>query len=545
MSFATQDYSAPSTDAATPADIDGVVFALLREQQSLSAVGTFSEWHDTTPAHASHYRALLPTTPLQPGEQFAFEVDLDVCSGCKACVTACHSLNGLDKGETWRSVGLLTHTRLESSVVHHVTTACHHCVEPGCLAGCPVMAYDKDPVTGIVRHLDDQCIGCQYCVLMCPYEVPQYSASRGIVRKCDMCRQRLAADEAPACVQSCPNQAIRITKVSVAEARSRSANPLLPATAPSTLSTPTTVYKTRLHDSSPENAPEKWVAGDEGNVHPAHAHWPLVYMLVLTQASVGLLAWWGWAVLFGQYNASLRFGTLLVSVVLGTVGGASAAFHLGNPWGAWRVFLGLRTSWLSREAVVFGIYGPLSGALLTAVYLAWPNWLKTSLAAATLAAGIFGVVCSVYIYTVTGRPMWALPRVAARFALTALATALSIGLFVEAIGGGSIANLIVVSSVVTLASAVVSIEPLVSRAKHLSRSRSLLRGPLRRIVMTQIAFSVLAGCVLPILSLAAPTGLVATDLLGWAVVVRFAAEILERQLFFESGVTAGMPRGQQ
>jgi formate dehydrogenase iron-sulfur subunit len=541
MSLATHDYSAPSNDAATPADIDGVVFALLREQQSMSAVSTFSEWHDSTPAHAQHYRALLPATPLQPGEQYAFEVDLDVCSGCKACVTACHSLNGLDKGETWRSVGLLTHTRLESSVVHHVTTACHHCVEPGCLSGCPVMAYDKDPVTGIVRHLDDQCIGCQYCVLMCPYEVPQYSAKRGIVRKCDMCRQRLAADEAPACVQSCPNQAIRITKVTVEEARSRSANPLLPATAPSTLTTPTTIYKTRLSDESPE----KWVAGDEGNVHPAHAHWPLVYMLVLTQASVGLLAWWGWAVLFDQGNTSLRFGTLLVSVLLGTVGGAAASFHLGNPWGAWRVFLGLRTSWLSREAIAFGKYGPLSGAILTAEYLGWPVWLRLSLAVATFAVGVFGVVCSIYIYAVTGRPIWSLPRVAARFTLTGVATALSIALFVVALGRGSTTNLIVASSLVTLVSVAVSTEPFFSRSKPLRRSQFLLRGPLRRIAITQITFSVLAGCVLPLFSLVAPAGFAATDILGWAVFARFAAEILERQLFFESGVTAGMPRGQQ
>ena len=68
-----------------------------------------------------------------------------------------------------------------------VTTACHHCVEPACLEGCPVLAYEKDAETGIVRHLDDQCIGCQYCVLKCPYDVPKYSAKRGIVRKCDMC----------------------------------------------------------------------------------------------------------------------------------------------------------------------------------------------------------------------------------------------------------------------------------------------------------------------------------------------------------------------
>ena len=81
------------------------------------------------------------------------------------------------------------------------------------MKGCPVNAYEKDPVTGIVRHLDDQCIGCQYCTLTCPYEVPQFSKRRGIVRKCDMCSDRLAEGEAPACVQACPNEAISITIV--------------------------------------------------------------------------------------------------------------------------------------------------------------------------------------------------------------------------------------------------------------------------------------------------------------------------------------------
>ena len=50
----------------------------------------------------------------------------------------------------------------------------------------------------------------RYCVLKCPYDVPKYSESAGIVRKCDMCSSRLAADEAPACVQACPHEAISI-----------------------------------------------------------------------------------------------------------------------------------------------------------------------------------------------------------------------------------------------------------------------------------------------------------------------------------------------
>lgn len=79
-----------------------------------SAVDLFGEWHDgagasgmRAPGGGTAYRALLPATAPGPGQQYRFEVDLDSCTGCKACVAACHSLNGLDEDETWRSVGLL------------------------------------------------------------------------------------------------------------------------------------------------------------------------------------------------------------------------------------------------------------------------------------------------------------------------------------------------------------------------------------------------------------------------------------------------------
>ena len=121
----------------------------------------------------------MPAQPPGPGQQLAFEVDLDRCSGCKACVAACHNLNGLDEGESWRDVGLVIGGMPELPVLQHVTSACHHCLDPACLNACPVDAYEKDPHTGIVRHLDDQCIGCQYCTLACPYDAPKYQRGQG------------------------------------------------------------------------------------------------------------------------------------------------------------------------------------------------------------------------------------------------------------------------------------------------------------------------------------------------------------------------------
>lgn len=193
---------------------------LLAEQQRLDTpVARFAAAHAALPTAtvAPLSRQLVPLSAPGPGEQYAFEVDLDSCTGCKSCVAACHSLNGLDDEETWRDVGLLVSPNRRHPFTQTITTACHHCADPACLNGCPVLAYEKDPLTGIVRHLDDQCIGCSYCILKCPYDAPKFSARLGIVRKCDLCHGRLAAGEAPACAQACPTAAITYEETATAD----------------------------------------------------------------------------------------------------------------------------------------------------------------------------------------------------------------------------------------------------------------------------------------------------------------------------------------
>ncbi|MGZ3471551.1 MAG: 4Fe-4S dicluster domain-containing protein, partial [Isosphaeraceae bacterium] len=179
----------PSWD---PGQDDSLIASLLTEQGDLSAVERFAQFHEYSdePLQGRYYSALIPASPPGPGQQLAFEVDLNRCSGCKACVAACHALNGLDDGESWRDVGLVVGWTATLPVLQHVTSACHHCLDPACLSACPVDAYEKDPITGIVKHLDDQCFGCQYCTLACPYDVPKFHAAKGIVRKCDMCGDR-------------------------------------------------------------------------------------------------------------------------------------------------------------------------------------------------------------------------------------------------------------------------------------------------------------------------------------------------------------------
>jgi formate dehydrogenase iron-sulfur subunit len=372
---------------------------LLEEQQRLTAVERFARKHErhALPAQERYYRDLIPLEKPALGEQYAFAVDLDNCTGCKACVSACHSLNGLDDGELWRTVGLLHGGHRTEPYAQTITTACHHCVDPACAEGCPVLAYEKDEETGIVRHLDDQCIGCQYCVLKCPYDVPKYSAKRGIVRKCDMCQGRLAAGEAPACVQACPNGAIRIEVVrkDAIVAASTGGARVTPGAFESSYTKPTTRFatsRTMPADARPADAAE---------LRLDHAHWPLIAMLVLTQAAAGAYAG---SVALGLFGHAAATFLALAATLLLHAGLAVSVLHLGRPLGAWRFFLGLRTSWMSREILAFTLFAGAGSAYAAARWFGSPY--ASPLGVATVVLATIGVACSAMIYVDTRRPWW-------------------------------------------------------------------------------------------------------------------------------------------
>ncbi len=410
---------------------------LLREQQRMTAVERFARRHDEgeLPAQSRYYRELIPATRPGPGQQYAFGVDLDACTGCKACVSACHSLNGLEDEETWRSVGSLYGSAPEKPYIQTVTTACHHCVEPACLEGCPVMAYDKDEDTGIVRHLDDQCIGCQYCMLKCPYEVPKYSEAKGIVRKCDMCSNRLARGEAPACVQACPTQAIRIEIVdrAVVKLAAFPESRLVPGAFPSDYTKPTTHYRTK------RGIPDAAQPADAALVRCEHAHWPLIGMLLLSQLAVGLYAILAaLALLAPSHFESLKHPLSLAGFIALNAGLGVSVLHLGRPLGAWRFFLGLRTSWMSREILAFSVLAGAATGCTAACWwesippLALWTWISSlchiaagPLAALTTALGVAAIACSAMIYIDTRRPFWAAKLTFPRFFGSALALGLA------------------------------------------------------------------------------------------------------------------------
>jgi len=407
-------------------DLDTLVDALLREQQALTAVDRFALHHSplASPHAGALYSALLPSSPPGPGHQYAFEVDMDSCSGCKACVTACHSLNGLEDGEFWRDTGLIRGSEPNGAAYQQtITSACHHCADPACLEGCPVEAYHKDPRTGIVRHRDDQCIGCQYCVLKCPYDVPKYSEKLGIVRKCDMCSQRLAVGEAPACVQACPGEAIRIRIVETEALPHKNHDTLVPGAFDSAYTRPSTIYLNSRPipgDASPADA-------ETPRAEPPH--WPLAFMLLLTQAALGTFA--ARCIPAFDWSASECLALSLSSWALLHAGLAASLLHLGRPLGAWRFFLGLRTSWMSREILAFGLFsaaGTLSAAvdLLLVLQHTPPNlraWVATAaipIHGSTFAMATTALGCSAMIYIDTHRILWRAAQTFPRFLGTSL-----------------------------------------------------------------------------------------------------------------------------
>lgn len=480
---------------------------LLSAQQEPTAVDRFAALADE-PDDERWYRHLLPAAPPAPGQQYAFEVDLDTCTSCKACVTACHSLNGLDPGESFRSVGLVIGTDVPYQQT--VTTGCHHCADPGCMKGCPVNAYEKDVVTGVVRHLDDQCIGCRYCTLMCPYEVPQYNDRLGIVRKCDLCTDRLAEGEAPACVQGCPTESIRITLVDTG-APAEWPIPDVPA---KELTRPTTVFRTA------KEVPAGARAVDATRVVPAHAHPPLAVMLVLTQLSVGAFAVGADAV---------------VALLAGILALGASVLHLGRPLQAWRALLGLRTSWISREIAAFSLF-----AGLAAVDAGWSvvgDGPPAALRAGVVATGAAGIVCSVAVYAATGRRWWSFGSLLARFGLTAVVGGLGVLVLTEPGAGGFLAAAIALKVVVE---ASVLRHRREGAATELGRTAALLTGDLAPLVRRRaaLAASAAAGAVLLLAPLATvPAVLVAAVVLALAM----AGELAERHLLFRASAPARMP----
>jgi Fe-S-cluster-containing dehydrogenase component len=149
--------------------------------------------------------------------------DATVCTGCKACMSACNEANDLP-ADTAGTGGLWMAPRdLNSkakSIIKvgkeagtgrwsYIKRQCMHCLEPACISGCPFKALDKDR-WGVVTWTGSRCIGCRYCEIACPFEVPKFEWDRFNPRivKCELCFHRLSKGLRPGCTEACPTGAV-------------------------------------------------------------------------------------------------------------------------------------------------------------------------------------------------------------------------------------------------------------------------------------------------------------------------------------------------
>ncbi len=161
-------------------------------------------------------------------EVYGVLVDTVVCIGCRKCEWACNQEHGLSdkdlKSYEDKSV-FKEHRRpnasaytvvneyrdpADSSKAYSMKVQCMHCNEPACVSACIVGALEKNEL-GSVDYDAWKCIGCRYCIIACPFQVPAYEYENPLtpqIRKCTFCHERVAKGESPACVSICPNEAL-------------------------------------------------------------------------------------------------------------------------------------------------------------------------------------------------------------------------------------------------------------------------------------------------------------------------------------------------
>jgi formate dehydrogenase iron-sulfur subunit len=135
--------------------------------------------------------------------------DMVRCAGCRGCVRACKDAHGFPgDAKTTTELSATAYTAMTEVGDDHVRNLCRHCVKPSCASVCPVAALRKDEM-GPVTYDASKCIGCRYCMVACPYNVPRYEWDKPVpaVRKCDMCIDRMREGRLPDCAEACRYEA--------------------------------------------------------------------------------------------------------------------------------------------------------------------------------------------------------------------------------------------------------------------------------------------------------------------------------------------------
>jgi len=157
--------------------------------------------------------------------------DTVLCIGCRNCEEGCNIVNELPKPEKpFDDLTVLDKKRRTTPEAFTVVNRyagkkeggypvfrknqCNHCLEPACASVCFVKAFKKTR-EGAVTYDSTVCVGCRYCLVACPFEIPTYEYNEPLtprVRKCTMCHDRVKENKLPGCVESCPTGALKFGK---------------------------------------------------------------------------------------------------------------------------------------------------------------------------------------------------------------------------------------------------------------------------------------------------------------------------------------------
>ncbi|MBE0557950.1 MAG: 4Fe-4S dicluster domain-containing protein, partial [Proteobacteria bacterium] len=175
----------------------------------------------------------------------AMLIDTTVCLGCRKCEWACQNahedvtspLSSFDDRSVFNQTRRPDNTSLtvvnryprseNGSSPTYVKVQCMHCDYPSCVSACIVGAFTKRE-NGAVVWDTEKCIGCRYCMVACPFQIPSFEYSKAIdpeIVKCDFCVERTSTGHLPACVAMCPVEALtfgtRSEIISIARAKIR------------------------------------------------------------------------------------------------------------------------------------------------------------------------------------------------------------------------------------------------------------------------------------------------------------------------------------
>jgi len=153
--------------------------------------------------------------------------DNTLCIGCRKCEYGCNKVNDLPPPERpFDDLKVMDENRRTHAGNYTVVNRyrpdsygkgplyrkiqCNHCQEPACASACFVAAFTKNP-TGAVTYDASVCVGCRYCMIACPFEIPTYEYDKALtprIQKCHMCQFRIVEGLLPGCVEACPTEAL-------------------------------------------------------------------------------------------------------------------------------------------------------------------------------------------------------------------------------------------------------------------------------------------------------------------------------------------------